>query len=71
MANKDKALEDIELFNAFPKLEIVRQIWNLTETNFAKLSRNMTMDAILTNKKFCIPPDTFKSLFPVSLLVVL
>jgi hypothetical protein len=66
LSNEDKALEDIELFNAFPKLEIVRQIWNLTETNFAKLSRNMTMDTILTNKKFSIDPETFKSFFPVN-----
>lgn len=65
MHKQDKALEDIELFNAFPKLEIVRQIWNLTETNFAKLSRNMTMDSIATNKKFCIAPETFRLLFPV------
>ena len=63
---KDKTIDEIELFNAFPKLDVVREIWNLTETNFAKLSRNMTMTSIATNEKFYIYPEIFHSFFPAS-----
>ena len=54
----------VELFNAFPKINIVQEIWNLTEVNFIKTMRKMTLIKIGTNCKFFIYPEIFHSFFP-------
>ena len=54
----------VELFNAFPKINIVQEIWNLTEVKLIKTMRKMTLIKIGTNCKFYIYPEIFHSFFP-------
>ena len=65
--NKNKfneVINEIELFNAFPKSEVITQMWNITETKLAKVFRNLTLKKIGTNKKFYLHPSLFNKFFP-------
>lgn len=62
--NFTEVIDEIELFNAFPKSEVITQMWNLTENKLAKVFRSLTLKKIGTNKKFYIEPSLFDKFYP-------
>ena len=62
--NKKKTLHEIELFKLYPNTETLYELWNMSESQFAKIKLKLSFVEVSINKKFNLPPQIFHQIFP-------
>jgi hypothetical protein len=55
LINKKKRLDQLELINANPDLNLARELWNMLENKWIRQGMEVIMPSIKINKKIYIP----------------
>jgi Hormone-sensitive lipase (HSL) N-terminus len=55
LINKKKRLDQLELINANPDLNLARELWNMLENKWIRQGMEVIMPSIKVNKKIYIP----------------